>query len=47
MDLYDLVGVSGDFTANNFGWTDLRSARVVRSREGFILDFPESEPLEK
>ena len=47
MDLYDLVGVSGDFTANNFGWTDLRSARVVRSREGFILDFPEAEPLEK
>ena len=44
-DLYDLVGISCDYTANNYGWTSLRSASVVRVRDGYLLKLPKAMPL--
>lgn len=29
-DFYDLVGVSGNYTDNKYGWTDIRNASVIR-----------------
>lgn len=45
-DLYDLVGVSCDYTANNYGWTNLRNASVVRVRDGYLLKLPRALPLD-
>lgn len=45
-DLYELVGVKGNYTSNKYGWTSLRSARVVRDRDGYILDLPRVKPLD-
>jgi hypothetical protein len=39
-DLMELAGVTGSFTDNNYGWTDLSSARVKRVRDGYLLDLP-------
>jgi len=39
-DLQDLVGMSGDYTANNYGWYNLSTARIRRVREGYLLDLP-------
>ena len=39
-DLYDLVGITGNFTDNKWGWMDLGSASVSRGREGYILNLP-------
>ena len=40
-DLYDLAGITcRSYTANKYGWTDLRSAKVVRTRDGYILQLP-------
>jgi hypothetical protein len=39
-DLYDLVGVSSNYTDNNYGWTDLKSASVERGRDGYYLKLP-------
>ena len=40
-DLYDLAGRSTEFTDNNFGWTDLRGARVSGSpARGYIIELP-------
>lgn len=39
-DLYDLVGITGNFTDNKYGWTDLSSASVSRAREGYLLNLP-------
>lgn len=39
-DLYDLVGVTGNYTDNRYGWTSLRNAEVVRVRDGYLLKFP-------
>lgn len=39
-DFYDLVGITGQFTDNKYGWDDLSTARIERVREGYILDLP-------
>lgn len=46
-DLYDLVGITGTFTDDKWGWTDLHTATVARVRHGgFLLDLPRPEPLD-
>lgn len=46
-DLYDLVGVTmNNHCANNYGWTDLSTAKVVRVTEGYILKLPKAMPLD-
>lgn len=46
-DLYDLVGITGSFTDNKWGWTDIRGAGVQRlPRGGYLLDLPRPEPLD-
>lgn len=44
-DLYDLVGVTGNYTDNKYGWTDVRSAAVVRTRDGYLIKLPKVLPL--
>lgn len=45
-DLYQLVGISGTFAEEKWGWTDLRQAHVRRIREGYLLDLPRPVPLD-
>lgn len=45
MDLYDLVGVSGQYTDNKYGWTNLRNAEPVRVHDGYMLKLPKAIPL--
>lgn len=44
-DLYDLVGIVGNHTDNKYGWTDIRSAQVVRVRDGYLIKLPKALPL--
>ena len=44
-DLYDLVGIQGNYTDNNYGWVDLRSAEPARMRDGWMLRLPKARPL--
>ena len=44
-DLYDLVGKTSAYTDRGFGWNALGSSRVVRMRDGYILDLPPVEAL--
>lgn len=44
-DLYDLVGVTGQYTDNNYGWTNIRNAKIVRVRDGYKIDMPRALPL--
>ncbi len=39
-DMLDLAGLSSKYTDNKYGWTDLRSARVLHGRDGYRLDLP-------
>lgn len=44
-DLYDLIGKSCAYTDGNYGWTTLRSADVIRVRDGYLLKLPRKVPL--
>ena len=44
-DLYDLVGISGNYTDNKYGWMNLRSAGIERTRDGYMLLLPKVKPL--
>lgn len=45
-DLYDLVGITSNFTDNKYGWTDLRSASVTRVRGGYLINLPRTQIIE-
>lgn len=45
-DLYDLLGKSCDYTANNYGWTSVRAAEVIRVRDGYLIKFPKPMPID-
>lgn len=44
-DLYDLVGISCNYTDNNYGWTNIRNAEVVRVRDGYRIKLPKVLPI--
>jgi hypothetical protein len=44
-DLYQLIGVSGEFTDDKWGWYDLRSAGVRQVRGGYLLILPRTQPI--
>ena len=44
-DLYDLVGITCNYTDNKYGWTDLRNVCPVRVRDGYMLKLPKALPL--
>jgi len=44
-NLYSLVGITGDFTNQSYGWTNLSRAGVIQIREGYLLDLPQPEVL--
>lgn len=44
-DLYDLVGITGSYTDNKYGWTNIRSAHTVRTNDGYLLKLPKALPL--
>lgn len=45
-DLYDLVGITGNYTDNKYGWTNLRNADVQRVRDGYLLKLPKALPFD-
>jgi hypothetical protein len=45
-DLYELVGISGNFADEKWGWTNLAGAGVRRNRDGYLLDLPRPIPLD-
>lgn len=45
-DLYDLVGMTSNYTDNNYGWTNIRNAEPVRLRDGgWEIRMPRAIPL--
>lgn len=44
-DLYDLVGITGNYTDNRYGWTNIRNAESVHVRDGYMLRLPKVTSL--
>ena len=45
-DLYDLVGITGNYTDNKYGWTNLQNACVIRARDGYTIKLPRAIPID-
>lgn len=46
-DLYELAGVSGNYTGYNYGWDNIRSASVVRLPNGwYTIKLPRAKPID-
>lgn len=39
-DLYDLVGITSNYTDHNYGWDNLSMSRVERVRDGYMIEMP-------
>ena len=44
-DLFDMAGVSCNYTDNKYGWTDLQDARVERVYDGYVIRLPKATSL--
>lgn len=45
MDFYDLIGISSNYTDDNYGWTNLHNAEPVRVRDGWTIKLPRVTPI--
>lgn len=46
-DMYDMADERAPFTANKYGWTNIRNAEPVRVRDGgYILKLPKAMPID-
>ena len=45
-DFYNAMGMTPEFTDDNYGWTDLRGTKVTKVRDGYILMLPRTEQLD-
>lgn len=46
MDLYDLAGMDSEFTDQNYGWSDISSATIVRrSANEHVIKMPKPMPI--
>lgn len=39
-DLYEMVGQTGTFTDEKWGWTDMRGSSITRIKGGYLLNLP-------
>lgn len=46
-DMFDLCGLTCNFTDNNYGWTNISSATVQHTRDGFVIKMPRAMPIQK
>lgn len=44
-DMYDLAGLSCPYTYNDYGWTSIRNADVVRTRNGYEIKMSKALPI--
>lgn len=45
-DLYELIGITSDYTDNKYGWTSIRDAHATKVREGYLLILPRPQLLD-
>lgn len=45
-DMYDLVGLQCNYTDNKYGWNSLRTAEIIRDRDGYRLKLPRVVPFD-
>ena len=44
-DMYDLCGMTCNYTDNKYGWKSLARADISSVRDGYIIKLPKAEPI--
>lgn len=44
-DLFDMAGITCNYTDNKYGWTDLENAHVEWTRDGYVIRLPRATSL--
>ena len=44
-DMQDLAGLTCDYLAMDYGWTNINSAQVVRDRGEYVIKMPRAIPI--
>ena len=44
-DLYSLIDIPKTYMDEHWGWRDLRSAQIIRTHDGYILNLPKPEDV--
>lgn len=45
-DLYDMADLTAPYTSNRYGWTSIRTADIVRGRDGYVIKLPRAMPID-
>ena len=45
-DMYDMSGETAPYTSNRYGWSTIRTAEIIRVRDGYILKLPKAMPID-
>lgn len=45
-ELYNLLGITSEYTDHKYGWDNLSSSRIAPVRGGYLLDLPKPEVLD-
>lgn len=45
-EMSDLPASAAPYTANDYGWTNLRTAEIIRVRDGYVIKMPKARPLD-
>ena len=45
-DMYEFSGLAAPYTAVKYGWFNLRTAEVIRGRDGYYLKLPKAMPID-
>ena len=45
-DMYDMAGLTPPYTANSYGWVNIRTAETTRVRDGYVLKLPKASPID-
>lgn len=44
-DMYDLCGMTCNYTDNKYGWKSLARADILSVRDGYMIKLPKAEPI--
>ena len=45
-DLNQIVGITGSYTDEHYGWEDISKARIRRTSDGYMIELPRPKPID-
>lgn len=43
---YESVGITGNYTAEKYGWNNIKDVRIIEVRNGYVIEMPKPYPID-